>query len=274
MKLAYTTAGNQSSPSLLLLHGFMGSGRDWQEIATELSHDCLCIMPDLPGHGESCLTYSDNDYTFTSTSASIVAVLDEIGLESVVVAGYSMGGRIALFTALEYPTRVRGLLLESASPGLVTDEARRHRVRDDEMRAGRLMEIGVERFVDEWYERPLFESLRRHDATLRTVKTRRRSNDARGLAMSLRFAGAGAQSPLWSRLQELRCPVRLVHGSLDTKFSSIASRMAGLIPGVSVVAVSDAGHAVHIEKTVAVSSIHRDFVQECWSHSEEKNRNV
>jgi 2-succinyl-6-hydroxy-2,4-cyclohexadiene-1-carboxylate synthase len=77
----------------------------------------------------------------------------------VILAGYSLGGRIALYTSLRFPDFVRALVLESTSPGIADPAARQERVRADEQRAEDIASFGIRAFVDDWYRQPLFRSL-------------------------------------------------------------------------------------------------------------------
>ncbi len=64
----------------------------------------------------------------------MLGLLDDLGVERPVIAGYSMGGRLALYLALRHPDRCAGLFLESASPGLEdAGERAARRAADGEM---------------------------------------------------------------------------------------------------------------------------------------------
>lgn len=160
-----------------------------------------------------------------------------------------MGGRLALHHAVRAGSSVRGLILESSSPGLETDEAREARRRADEALADRILEIGVESFVDEWQALPLFGSQRRLPAELRAAqRSRRVRNDPASLAATLRGLGTGALPSLWHRLEEVHAPTLVIVGGLDEKFVDIGRRMVDRLPDARLSVVSDAGHAVHLER--------------------------
>ena len=89
------------------------------------------------------------------TAGALLRRLDVLGIETCRLVGYSMGGRLALYLALEFPDRFGSVVLESASPGLDAARAIERRV-DDERLACRLEELGgdVEAFRDfleQWY---------------------------------------------------------------------------------------------------------------------------
>ncbi|MFH1891605.1 MAG: 2-succinyl-6-hydroxy-2,4-cyclohexadiene-1-carboxylate synthase [Candidatus Zixiibacteriota bacterium] len=259
MNLKHITVGASSLPAVILLHGFLGSGADWMAIAARLSDHFFCVMPDLPGHGRS-MSPDAEQYTFESTARSIVAVADMQGLQKPALLGYSMGGRIALYTALQNPGLFSGLILESSSPGLKSDEERQQRIKEDDKRALRLKEIGVAAFVEEWYRMPLFDRMRKNDKQYSKFMARRQQLDTDGIALSLRGAGTGTQVPLWSRLPELSIPVLLVVGAEDSKFRDINREMTVSLRNCRLEEVPNAGHNVHFERQVLFGDLIREFI--------------
>lgn len=95
---------------LVLIHGLGASSYTWRRVIPELEKHREVIAPDVPGFGRSA-TPEDFQYDFKGFSRWIVALLDELGLESAALAGNSMGGVISLLTALENPARVEKLVL-------------------------------------------------------------------------------------------------------------------------------------------------------------------
>jgi len=155
-----------------------------------------------------------------------------------------MGGRVSLHAALAHPQAVERLVLIGATAGIDDADARAQRRTDDELLADRIETIGVEAFIDEWLQNPLFAGLT-PDQAMRVDRLR---NTADGLASSLRLAGTGTQAPLWDRLSEITCPVLLLVGQHDKKFSAIAERLATALPNAELRAIADAGHSVHLEQ--------------------------
>ena len=224
----------------------MGSSADWQEVMAALGDRTFCIAPDLPGHGAS-LGLTTQTYTIEGSARAVINTLDELGVERPIVAGYSMGGRIALYLALRYPGRCGGLFLESASPGLESAGERAARRAADASRAKHLESGDLEAFLRDWYRQPLFAPLARDEQLLRRTIDARRRNDPGELARSLRGMGAGSQPSLWGELEGLRVPVLAVAGGLDEKYARASSRMAGISPRIHSELVRGVGHNVHDE---------------------------
>jgi 2-succinyl-6-hydroxy-2,4-cyclohexadiene-1-carboxylate synthase len=230
---------------LVLLHGFTQTGRSWQPIAHALAGRYRAVAPDLPGHGDFA---SRRPASFAACDAYLRALTDG---RPVTLAGYSMGGRIALHAALSLP--LERLVLIGASPGIADAAERAARAAEDAALADRIEAIGLEAFVREWSAQPLFAGMPRGVAEL--VEGDRLRNTASGLAAALRGLGTGVMPPLWDRLASLATPVELVVGERDEKFRGVAERMASALPSARVVVVPGAGHAAHLEAPDAVVEV-------------------
>lgn len=97
-------------PPVVLLHGLGASSYSWRGVLPELSRSCRVIAPDWPGFGRSQAP-STHDYSIAGQSRWLCAFLDNLGAPAASLAGNSMGGAIALMTAMDAPARVRRLAL-------------------------------------------------------------------------------------------------------------------------------------------------------------------
>ncbi len=258
--LNHSLTGDPRNPAVLLLHGFMGSSRDWKPVAPALGERFYGIAVDLPGHGGS-LGLSPESYTMEGASGSLIRLLDELDIERPRVVGYSMGGRLALYFALRHPERCSGLLLESASPGLENAQERAARRQSDEEKAVRLESGDFEEFLKDWYRQPIFSSLGGEEKLLRRTIESRLRNDPAELARSLRSMGTGSQPALWDELAGLSVPTMAVAGELDEKFVSIGRCIETESPMVSSAPVPEAGHNIHAEAPEAYQGLLRDFLE-------------
>jgi 2-succinyl-6-hydroxy-2,4-cyclohexadiene-1-carboxylate synthase len=239
-------------PPLLLLHGFTGSTRAWDDIRPALSGFAQVIAIDLIGHGQSAGPPSSSRYTLEWCARDLLQLLDELHFSQVDLLGYSMGGRVALHFATSAPRRVRTLILESASPGIEDPDERIRRVHSDSALAERIHAHGIEAFVAEWEQQPLLmlqphvsEAVREQQHALRLLNT------PTGLANSLLGMGAGQQEPLWSRLGELNLPVQLIVGQADARYVAIAERMHHSLPRAELAVLPEAGHTAHLDQPAA-----------------------
>ena len=248
--LHYTTAGSKQQPALLMLHGFLGSCQDFENLLPKLSKHFYCILPDLPGHGQT--QTKPNSYTFSTTAQSLLSLLNTQGSSRPHLLGYSMGGRIALYMACHFPAQFANIILESASPGLKTQQERQERVQRDETIAQKLETLPLSDFLDTWYQNKLFESLRNHPQLYATMRSRRQNNRPLELAQALRGFSTGAQPPLWKALPHLNKPLLLIVGEKDFKFIKIAREIAAARQQneshkTTVKCCPDCGHNVHLE---------------------------
>ena len=219
----------------------------------------FCIAADLPGHGTS-LKLPSEKYTIGGATRAVIDTLDRLEIERPVVVGYSMGGRLALYLALRYPGRCAGLFLESASPGIESEEERASRRAADEKKAKRLESGDFDEFLRDWYRQQLFATLAREEGLLRQTMEMRRRNDPVELARSLRVMGTGSQPSLWGELEGLIVPALAVAGGLDEKYAAISSRMASINPRIETAIIPGAGHTVHAETPAAYVSLLGRFV--------------
>jgi 2-succinyl-6-hydroxy-2,4-cyclohexadiene-1-carboxylate synthase len=249
--LAARTRG--SGRRIVFVHGFTQTSRSWERVANHFAaapgdHRYEVALIDLPGHGDSGTVRAD----LRRTADLIASTTGEA-----VYVGYSLGGRVCLHLALMYPHIVDRLVLLGATPGIVDDGERARRRQADDLLAQRILEIGVDAFLDEWSAMPLFKGL----VLGEDERTDRRRNTTTGLADSLRLSGTGTQLSLWERLVELNMPVLAMAGALDTRFVPIAERIAASVPDGALGLIHDAGHAAHLQRPMQVITRMEPFLR-------------
>ena len=247
--------------TLVLLHGFTGSAAGWGHLMDTLaSYGLRIIALDLLGHGQSDAPEDAKRYSIENCQKDILAVLQALGVKKghAIILGYSMGGRIALYAA--FSGYFRALILESSSPGLEDAAEREERRASDEALAASIEREGVPAFIERWERIPLFASQKTLPSECREALHRQRlQNNATGLAQSLRGVGTGVQPSLNAQLPTLHIPVLLIAGELDTKFTTIAKRMAQALPQSQLHIIPAAGHTVHLEQPQLFTSLVGDF---------------
>jgi pimeloyl-ACP methyl ester carboxylesterase len=111
LNLYYETLG--TGRPLILLHGGLGSGEMFGPTLPQLAEHHQVITPDLQGHGRTADI--DRPIDIRLMADDIAALIDHLGLEKPDIAGYSLGGGVALQTAVKYPDKVRRLVVASAN---------------------------------------------------------------------------------------------------------------------------------------------------------------
>lgn len=260
--LARPSAVDSGDPPILFLHGFTGAGEDFAPVMAALSPTRRAMAPDLPGHGDTDAPLRVAQYELSQTVADLAQIVRTFTPGTVDCVGYSFGGRLALALVVQHPCLVRRCVLESASPGLEDEEARRARREADERLATAILKDGVKAFVDRWEQLPLFATQAGLPAATaqgqRMTRLRQRPD---GLAGSLRGAGTGAQPSFWNRLGEVQTPVLLITGDQDPKFTAIAASMARGLPNARHVVVRGVGHNVHLEQPASYENLVRSFLE-------------
>ena len=252
VRLSYFVEGE--GPPITLLHGFTQSGRSWREVISKMPAGWKWIVPDLRGHGET-QTRQGSQCSMDACMEDLLALWDDLGVERTHLAGYSMGGRLALHVTARRPDRVLSLLTIGAHAGLEED-AREGRRRGDEGLAERMEKEGIEAFVDYWGALPLFAGLqRRGPPYVAQVRAERLQNHVAGLACSLRDMGAGAMEPVWNELGQVTFPCTFVAGQQDHGYVASARRLAATVRNGKFEIVPRAGHAVHQERPDAFARL-------------------
>ncbi len=219
LKIHYKTAGQ--GPPLFMLHG---GGNDWHEWVANVSffaqHFCVYV-PDLPGYGLSEST--DVPVTPQWLTQFVRELVDVLGINSAHFMGHSLGGMIALIFALQYPEKVRKLILVS-SAGL-----------------GEMGLVG----------RALLPLLRIMDKLRRQRRGRRH------------IVGKDRDWEFLDKLPALKRPVLIIWGKNDIYLSpSIARRAQGLIPDCRLHLIPDCGHAPQREQTEEFHKLVYEFLSQ------------
>lgn len=242
-------AGSSLNPSLLCIHGLFGNKEEWDFLFNALSSQFFCIAIDLPGHGEALFNEEDA-YTWASVSKSIISVLNKLEISSTTILGYSMGGRVALYTSFQYPSYFNGVILSSSSPGLNSLPERKERYQQDLILAECLEKEEFADFLEEWYQQPLFASLAAKPNILNEVKQKRLKNSPHHIAKAVRGFGLGSQPSLWEKITSLNMPLSIFVGAHDAKYQATGQLMLSVAPQAHMWVIPEAGHNIHDENPV------------------------
>lgn len=98
--LAHKIHGSQSTTApLLVLHGLLGSKRNWESISKKLAEQTgtMVVAVDLRNHGESP---HESSHTYPELAADVIQLMDKLQIQEATIMGHSMGGRTAMVLAL------------------------------------------------------------------------------------------------------------------------------------------------------------------------------
>jgi pimeloyl-ACP methyl ester carboxylesterase len=130
MHLFHRDLGGAGRPPLVILHGILGSSRNWQTAGDDLSARYHVSALDLRNHGASP---HGEPMTYEAMMADVVEWLEAQGVGPATVLGHSMGGKVAMLLACRQPERVARLVVEDIAPKAYP--ATRHQAEFDAMNA-------------------------------------------------------------------------------------------------------------------------------------------
>jgi len=153
MSLFHRDFGGQGKPPLVVLHGLLGSSRNWQMAGRDLAARYHVLAPDLPNHGRSPHA-ERTDFDFMM--GEVLGWMDELGLERVSLMGHSMGGKLAMLLACRHPGRVEQLIIVDIAPKDYVATGHRNtllamsELRLDTLRNRAEAEMGLEARIPDW----------------------------------------------------------------------------------------------------------------------------
>ncbi|WP_145557731.1 2-succinyl-6-hydroxy-2,4-cyclohexadiene-1-carboxylate synthase [Yersinia aldovae] len=228
-------AQQHDGPWLVWLHGLLGSGEDWQPVA-ELCGDIPSLLVDLPGHGKSV---TQTTCGFADVSHQLAQTLQANGIRQYWLAGYSLGGRIAMYHACYGEHHgLQGLIVEGGNLGLESDALRQARLQHDYQWAQRFRSEPLSPVLIDWYQQAVFADL---DSQQRAQLVALRSNNhGPAVADMLEATSLGHQPWLLPDLQRLNIPYTYLCGERDHKFQQLAAQYS-----LPLHTLARAGHNSH-----------------------------
>jgi pimeloyl-ACP methyl ester carboxylesterase len=256
-RLAVARQGVGSAPHVVFLHTGISDLRSWDEVSALLSPDMDVAAYDRRGFGVTAYRPERHDQV-----VDLLAVLDGLGLDQVVLVGNSRGGQIALDFTLTHPGRVTALVLVAASisgapaaEAIEPVEAAIWETLVAAEAAGALdaLNLGEIRL---WVDGP-YGPEGRVDGPTRALAL-----DMNRIALHAADPGYESEAlDAWSRLSEVHCPVLVVVGDLDLlHIRSRAEELASRIAGARLQVMEGVAHLPGLEQPAAFAALLRDFL--------------
>jgi pimeloyl-ACP methyl ester carboxylesterase len=248
-RLYYQMAG--TGHPLVFLHGFSLDTRMWAAQWEAFAQHWRVIAYDLRGFGQSALpqeVYRHCD--------DLRALLDHLGLARADIVGLSKGGGIALDFALEYPDRVRALVLvDSTLGGYVFSQEWERQIRGVWAAA---RTTGIEAAKAEWLAHPLFKPI---SCTPAAPHFQRIVKDYSGWHFGGQDPDQAPTPPAVERLADVRAPTLVIVGELEMQdFLDIADVLEQGIPGARKVVLPGVGHMSNMEAPERFNEVVLEFL--------------
>jgi pimeloyl-ACP methyl ester carboxylesterase len=249
---------------IVFIHGLAGSWQNWLENIPHFARDRRVIALDLPGFGHSPMpaeTISISGY-----GRIVEAVLDELGAEGAEIVGNSMGGFIGAEVAIQFPERVKRLVLVS-SAGLTVRPKR-----NDHVFAALRRTENVLAFYSGWFA-ARSEVLARRPRMRRVMMDMVTAHADRLPAplIAEQVKGSGKPGfmdaldtltsyPIRDRLGEITCPTLVIWGTRDRLVPvQDAFAFEELIPDARAIVWADTGHLPMLERPDAFNEVVERF---------------
>lgn len=253
--LAYDDSG--AGDPVVLLHAFPVHAAMWQSQRLGLADGWRVITPDLPGFGRS--PRLDGEPSLDAVADAVVATLDTLQLDRVVLGGLSLGGYVAMAVLRRHPERVSALVLADTKAGADPEAARANRERIattvTEERSVRVVLTDVlPALVGKRTKRSRGE-------VLRAVTDMIREADPLSIAWMQRAMADRPDS--FDTLRGVEVPALVLVGAED-EISPVtdAEAMVEALPNASLVTLEASGHLSAVEVPDAVTFALRQFLDQ------------
>jgi len=240
---------------LLLIAGFACDHSIWSLVEPSLALKYRVISFDNQGVGQS--SAPDNPYSIRQMTEDAVALLDEIRVGPVHVAGHSMGGQIALELALTYPDKVRSLLLLSSAAKC--DERGKSLIETFGELPRLLEPQTIARLIMPWlYTNAFYSTPGAVELLQKRLIEYSFPPTPHGMYRQSRAISDFDSS---TRLGAIRCPTLIVSGNEDLLFPpKFSEQLAQGIPTAERVVLEKTGHGLLIESPDAVAEVMLAFL--------------
>ncbi len=197
------------------LHGFLGTGSDWNQSTQLLTQENLVVTPSYL-----------SDPKFKSLSLNVfyndIQSYFRPEIKRKIFIGYSLGGRIGLELLSRYPNLFEHWIFISTHPGLIEDHEKNKRIENDEIWSDKIKKIGDNyswnEFLKDWNQQPVLSESKNNFSNLENLLIE-------SLVSALNIYSLGRQFDKRDVLKSNEKKVTWVNGELDQKFLSLSNEL-------------------------------------------------
>lgn len=256
LSVAYVEKG--AGETILFVHGLGGNLSHWLKVVDALSKTYHCIAVDLPGYGYSNKSFTTDKDQLTFYADVLASFIEKKGLKNVVLAGHSMGGQIAIITAINHSEKVSKLILV-APAGLETFTEAEGKTMITYTPAS-VFEKQEEPAIRYSFKQNFYEQPKDAEAL---IQDRLRFKACTDFTQYAEAVSAGIKGmlahPVKADLNKINQPVLIIFGKEDALIPNkilhpslareeMLKEILMLMPGAKLVNIPAAGHMVQFEK--------------------------
>ncbi len=239
--------------NLVFLHGLLGTKSDWQKVIENLPYS-RCLSLDLPFHGENKdVAVEDFDQTAQFLEEQIQHIIKD---EPYILIGYSLGGRIAQYYALQARVKIghlKAVILEGTNLGLQSEQEKQGRLLNDKMWAERFFHETPEAVLEDWYQQPVFSHL--NEQQRKSLIEKRKANCRANIGKMLLATSLAKQPDFREKVRSSLLPFFYFCGERDQKFRQMAEDNQ-----LDLTLIPHAGHNAHLENSTYFAKKIEDIV--------------
>ena len=237
-----------TGPAVVFANSLGTDLRMWSQVADAMpGHRRIGF--DKRGHGLSATPATG--WTVEDLADDVAALVDHLGVARAVIAGCSVGGMVAMATAIRHPARCAALVLSNTAAKIGTDESWQARI--DAVGRDGLAGLAPS-IIERW-----FSAAFRQSAETLAWKTMLQRCDPAGYIGTCR---ALARADLRAGVTTLALPVLMLAGSQDLSTPpELMAETAALIPGARLVVIDGSGHISAIDAPDATARLIGDFLK-------------
>ena len=240
VEVYYTDKG--SGTCIILLHGYLESGKIWKEFIPLLTEHFRVITPDIPGHGRSGCW--GKEHSMNDLADSVKQVMNAESIKRVILVGHSMGGYVAMAFAAQYPEMLAGYVLFHSTCFADGDEKRVNRDREISLilcgRKKQIIKVNIPKsFAD--------SNVDRFQRQISWCEEIAGQNDDQGIIALLN--GMKNRTDHSATLSDPTLPLLLIGGEKDNYIPvEVFEKLALLAPHASLLRLAESGHMGFVEE--------------------------
>jgi 3-oxoadipate enol-lactonase len=237
----YVDEGDRSAPPIVLIHGFPFNSDMWKPQVEVLKRDFRVITYDVRGHGRG--EVGDGQYTLELFVDDLIALLDQLHLQKVVLCGLSMGGYVALRAIERNPERCSALILCDTTSNADSNEAKLRRAASIKS----IKSAGVVPYGEGFLKAVLTEkTFTERTDVVEEVRSMILANTSIGMCGAL--LALVSRTETTQSLPKINVPTLILVGEQDkTTPPELSEKMQQLIPNSELHKVPNAAHLSNLE---------------------------